>query len=89
LSETPLQWNPEHTNPPGGLDHYYRTNVIGGPGAFVMAAKNFETFGDAIISKLIAEVAQMREPQLHEPNPQPKPHETKPRQPQYRQTAAR
>jgi Protein of unknown function (DUF1194) len=63
LSETPLPWNPEHTNPPGGLDHYYRTNVIGGPGAFVMVAKNFESFGDAIISKLIAEVAQAREPQ--------------------------
>jgi len=58
LSETPLPWNPEHTNPPGGLDHYYRANVIGGPGAFVMVAKNFESFGDAIIRKLIAEVAQ-------------------------------
>ena len=58
LSETPLPWNPEHTNPPGGLDRYYRTNVIGGPSAFVMVAKNFESFGDAIISKLIAEVAQ-------------------------------
>jgi hypothetical protein len=22
LSEIPLPWNPEHTNPPGGLDHY-------------------------------------------------------------------
>ncbi len=63
LSETPLPWNPEHTNPPGGLDHYYRTNVIGGPGAFVMVARNFESFGEAIINKLIAEVAQAREPQ--------------------------
>jgi Protein of unknown function (DUF1194) len=58
LSETPLPWNPEHTHPPGGLDHYYRSNVIGGPGAFVMVAKNFESFGEAIINKLIAEVAQ-------------------------------
>jgi hypothetical protein len=61
LSETPLPWNPEHTNPPGGLDQYYRTNVIGGPSAFVMVAKNFESFGEAIISKLIAEVAQAGE----------------------------
>ena len=68
LSETPLPWNPEHTNPPGGLDHYYRTNVIGGPGAFVMVAKNFDSFGEAIISKLIAEVAQVHEPR-HEPQP--------------------
>jgi uncharacterized protein DUF1194 len=62
LSETPLPWNPEHTNPPGGLDHYYRSNVVGGPGAFVMVAKNFESFGEAIISKLIAEVAGFDEP---------------------------
>ena len=40
------------------LDQYYRTNVIGGPSAFVMVAKNFESFGEAIILKLIAEVAQ-------------------------------
>jgi hypothetical protein len=62
LSETPLPWNPEHTNPPGGLQHYYRNNVIGGPGAFVMIAKNFDSFGEAIISKIIAEVAQAQEP---------------------------
>ncbi len=61
LSETPLAWNPDHTNPPGGLDNYYRHNVIGGPGAFVLAAENFNSFGEAIIKKLIAEVAQARE----------------------------
>lgn len=58
FSETPLSWNPDHTNPPGGLDQYYRNNVIGGPGAFVLAAQNFNSFGEAIIRKLIAEVAQ-------------------------------
>lgn len=57
LSEQPLPWNPEHTNPPGGLAHYYRENVIGGPGAFVMEAKDFNSFGQAIIGKLIAEIA--------------------------------
>jgi hypothetical protein len=67
LSETPLPWNPEHTNPPGGLQHYYRNNVIGGRGAFVMVAKNFDSFGEAIISKLIAEVAQAQEPRSQEP----------------------
>jgi Protein of unknown function (DUF1194) len=61
LSESPLAWNPEHTNPPGGLDNYYRDNVIGGPNAFVMVAKNFNSFGQAIIAKIIAEVAQARE----------------------------
>jgi hypothetical protein len=58
LSENPMSWNPDHTNPPGGLDNYYRNNVIGGPGAFVMVAKDFNSFGQAMIGKLIAEVAE-------------------------------
>jgi hypothetical protein len=57
LSERPMAWNPEHTNPPGGLAHYYRTNVIGGPGAFVITAEDFNSFGQAIVKKLIAEIA--------------------------------
>jgi len=59
LSDTPLPWNPEHTNPPGGLDGYYRNNVIGGAGAFVMVAENHNSFGQAIVKKLIAEIAWM------------------------------
>jgi hypothetical protein len=39
------------------LDRYYQDNVIGGPGAFVVTAKDFETFGEAILKKLIAEIA--------------------------------
>jgi uncharacterized protein DUF1194 len=58
LSETPLAWNPDHTNPAGGLENYYRNNVIGGPGAFVMAAEGFNSFGRAIVKKMIAEVAE-------------------------------
>ena len=57
LSEQPLSWNADHTNPPGGLEAYYRNNVIGGPNSFVMVAENFNTFGQAILNKLIAEVA--------------------------------
>ena len=57
LSQQPMSWNADHTNPPGGLDNYYRNNVIGGPGSFVMVADGFESFGHAILSKLIAEVA--------------------------------
>jgi hypothetical protein len=60
LSEAPLPWNPEHTNPPGGLANYYRNNVVGGPGAFVLQAKDFNSFGEAIIKKLIAEIADAR-----------------------------
>ncbi|MBI4365211.1 MAG: DUF1194 domain-containing protein [Deltaproteobacteria bacterium] len=57
LSERPLPWNPEHTNPPGGLANYYRGNVTGGPGSFVLEAKDFGSFGQAIVKKMIAEIA--------------------------------
>jgi len=39
------------------LDEYYRTNVIGGPGAFVIAIDRYEDFADAILRKLIQEIA--------------------------------
>ena len=38
--------------------------MIGGPGAFVIAAKDFETFGEAILKKLIAEIANVPPPEL-------------------------
>lgn len=57
LSDRPMAWNPEHTNPPGGLEKYYRDNVIGGAGSFVLVAENFNSFGQAIIKKLVAEIA--------------------------------
>lgn len=44
------------------LDKYYEQNVIGGPGAFVIAARSYETFADAILKKLIAEIAIAPEP---------------------------
>jgi len=62
LSESPTPWNPEHTNPPGGLAQYYGNNVIGGPRAFVMVAENFRSFGNALVTKLIAEIAQGERP---------------------------
>ena len=42
------------------LDRYYYDSVIGGPGAFVVAARNYETFADAILKKLIIEIAANR-----------------------------
>jgi hypothetical protein len=58
LTETPSLSYSTHTNPPGGLANYYRNNVIGGPGAFVMVAENLNSFGVVIVKKLIAEIAQ-------------------------------
>jgi hypothetical protein len=39
------------------LDRYYRQSVIGGPGAFVIAANDYEQFAVALRSKLITEIA--------------------------------
>src|SRR5262249_19229981 len=62
LTEPPSHFYSSHITPPGGLANYYRNNVIGGAGAFVAVAENFNSFGNAIIKKLIAEIAQA-EPQ--------------------------
>jgi hypothetical protein len=40
-----------------GLDRYYYDNVIGGPGAFMIPAENYDTFADAVLKKLITEIA--------------------------------
>ena len=39
------------------LDRYYYDSVIGGPGAFVVSAKDYETFAEAILKKLVTEIA--------------------------------
>jgi hypothetical protein len=65
LTDNQLLFNAEHTNPPGGLEKYYRDNVIGGPGSFVMVAEDFNAFGKAIVKKLIAEIAAAPVPRQH------------------------
>ncbi len=42
------------------LDVYYEECVIGGAGAFVIAAQNFESFAEAVLRKLILEIADAR-----------------------------
>jgi hypothetical protein len=39
------------------LDRYYYDNVIGGPGAFMVPARSYDSFAEAILKKLITEVA--------------------------------
>ena len=39
------------------VDRYYRYNVIGGTGAFVMTADDYRDFANAILQKLIKEIA--------------------------------
>jgi hypothetical protein len=43
--------------PDAGLDKYYEENVIGGPGAFMIPAANFDDFGRAVRSKLVREIS--------------------------------
>jgi uncharacterized protein DUF1194 len=45
-----------HTNPPGGLPNYYRQNVVGGPNAFLIVVKDFNSFADAMANKLTKEI---------------------------------
>jgi hypothetical protein len=50
-----LAWEPN-------LDEYYKNNVIGGPGAFMVVAESFDTFADAILKKMIVEIARNGQP---------------------------
>ena len=63
LTDIELAPYPRHTNPPGGIEKYYRENVIGGAGSFVMAAEDYNSFGRAMVKKLIAEIAARPERQ--------------------------
>ena len=45
-----------HTQPPGGLPLYYRQNVIGGPNAFLIVVRDFNSFADAMANKLAKEI---------------------------------
>lgn len=71
LSEIPLPFNPLHTHPPGGLLRYYQDNVIGGPGAFALAAENHEAFPRLILSKLVKEIATLPYNLLADPGTAP------------------
>jgi hypothetical protein len=53
-----------HTQPPEGLPEYYRQNVIGGQGAFLMVIQDFSTFGEAITNKLVNEIAARDRPPM-------------------------
>ena len=39
------------------LDKYYFENVIGGPGSFMIPAETYEKFADAVLRKLVLEIA--------------------------------
>ena len=57
INDHPVSWTFAHVQPPGGLTNYYRENVTGGPGSFVLEVHDFATFGEAMTHKLITEIA--------------------------------
>jgi hypothetical protein len=57
INDHPVSWTFAHVQPPGGLAHYYRDNVTGGPGSFVLEVHDFSTFGEAMTRKLVQEIA--------------------------------
>ncbi|MGG5824065.1 DUF1194 domain-containing protein [Falsiroseomonas sp. HW251] len=58
LDRTPQPWSAGL--PP--LDAYYRDEVIGGPGSFLMVAEGFEAFEQAVKRKIIREIASAPAP---------------------------
>ncbi len=59
INEHPVSYTYAHVQPPGGLTEWYRQNVIGGPGAFVVEVREFAAFGEAMTRKLINEIAAL------------------------------
>jgi hypothetical protein len=57
INDHPVSWTFAHVQPPGGLANYYRDNVTGGPGSFVLEVHDFATFGEAMTRKLVQEIA--------------------------------
>src|SRR3954470_2250202 len=57
INENPVSYTFAHVQPPGGLPSWYKENVTGGPGSFVLEVRTFQTFGEAMTRKLINEIA--------------------------------
>ena len=59
INDRPTSWTFAHVQPPGGLTNYFRENVTGGVGSFVLEIRDFQSFGDAMKRKLINEIAAL------------------------------
>jgi hypothetical protein len=57
INDHPVSWTYAHVQPPGGLDNYYRANVTGGDGSFVLVVHDFASFAEAVTRKLVNEIA--------------------------------
>ncbi len=59
INDHPVSYIYAHVQPPGGLPNWYRQNVTGGVGSFVLEVHDFATFGDAMSRKLLNEIASL------------------------------
>ena len=59
INEHPVSYTFAHVQPPGGLPDWYRHNVTGGPGSFVVEVREFRDFKEAMTRKLINEIAAL------------------------------
>jgi hypothetical protein len=71
INDHPVSWTYAHVQPTGGLANYYRENVTGGPGSFVLEVHDFHTFGEAMTRKLISEIAGNSGPETVASDAQP------------------
>ena len=63
INDHPVSYTFAHVQPPGGLAAWYRSNVTGGPGSFVVEVHEFPVFGEAMTRKLVSEIAALLPPQ--------------------------
>ena len=67
INDHPASYTYAHVAPPGGLPNWYRENVTGGVGSFVIEVHDFSSFGEAMSRKLLNEIASLHAPQLPAP----------------------
>jgi hypothetical protein len=59
INDHPVSYTFAHVQPPGGLTQWYRDNVTGGPGSFALEVHDFHSFGEAMVRKLLSEIAAL------------------------------
>lgn len=59
INDHPVSYTFAHVQPPGGLAQWYRDNVTGGPGSFTLEVHDFHSFGEAMVRKLLSEIAAL------------------------------
>lgn len=65
INDHPVSYTFAHVQPPGGLTQWYRDNVTGGPGSFALEVHDFHSFGEAMVRKLLSEIATLPTPHDH------------------------